>query len=319
MSQYIAVDIGGTQLRAASFHAEDINPLRIARTPTQGDTTDKDPQPPFERLIGLIASIWPADEPVAVISMAAPGPVDPYTGVLMKATNIPGWVDMPLQHKLEMHFDVPVLLGNDANLAALGEWKFGAGQGARHIVYLTISTGIGSGVIVDGCMLVGAHGLAAEIGHITVVPDGEICNCGYRGHLEAYASGTAIARWVKVEIANGRPSSLADQRSISAKSIARAAMEGDALCIAALERAGRYVGHTLADILHIFNPSALVIGGGVSQSGPLLFEPMRKALQERVFNPHYLDDLVLLPAAFGDDAGLIGAFALGASEFPQTV
>jgi glucokinase len=316
VSQYIAVDIGGTHLRAAGFHAGDLHPVRIARKPTQAPTIDPNPQPPFERLIDLIASIWPADEPVTVISVAAPGPVNPFTGVLMKATNIPGWVDMPLQQKLEKHFGVPVLLGNDANLAALGEWKFGAGRGTMHMVYLTISTGIGSGVIVDGCMLVGARGLAAEIGHITVVPDGEVCNCGYRGHLEAYASGTAIARWVEMEIANGKPSSLAGGKPISAKAVSNAALAGDPLSIAALERAGKYMGHALADILHIFNPSALVIGGGVSQSGPLLFEPMRKALQERVFNPHYLDDLVLLPAAFGDDAGLIGAFALGAHQFP---
>ncbi len=146
---------------------------------------------------------------VRAIGVAVPGPLDPVTGVVSFTANIPDWENFPLKDKLEAHFNVPAAVGNDANMAALGEWKYGAGIGHQNLIYITISTGIGSGIISDGRLLLGHRGLAGELGHITVIPEnGPMCGCGKRGHLEAVASGTGIARYVAEQLANGRTSML---------------------------------------------------------------------------------------------------------------
>jgi glucokinase len=313
MSRYIAVDIGGTHIRAACYPAEGLEPLHMARIRTQAPDRSASP---LERLNSLVQSLWPADQEVTAISLAAPGPVNPFTGTLLEAPNIPGWVDIPLKRHLEERFNAPVLLGNDANLAALGEWMYGAGQGHHHMIYITVSTGIGGGIIVDDRLLLGEQGLAGEIGHVTVIPDGPICSCGHHGHLEALASGTSITRWVQDKLAQGAESSLPAHQPINTKMIAAAAKEGDKLSIAALERAGRFIGQAMANLLQMFNSTAIIVGGGVSQSGALLLVPMRAALDEHIMNPHYLDNLMLARAAFGDEAGLIGALALGRTLYP---
>jgi glucokinase len=306
MKNYIAADVGGTQLRAAYYTAENLKSVKILRTSTYDS---KGIETPLDRLEKLVASVWPDDEEVIAISIAIPGPINPYTGVVLRAPNIPEWVNLPLKEHFQKRFATPVVVGNDANLAALGEWMFGAGKGHHHLIYLTISTGIGGGIITNDQLLLGVNGLAAELGHITVITDGPICSCGQRGHLEAIAAGPAIARWVEEEISQGAPSSL--MPPITAARIAEAGREGDALCQAALARAGYFLGQSLADFLHIFNPSIIVIGGGVSRSGPILFDPMRQSMREHVMAPGYLDNLELKVAAFGDEAGLIGALALG--------
>lgn len=309
MSAHIAVDVGGTQLRAAAYAGEHHEPLRLERLSTHYKNIA-----PLERLNQLITSIWPQDREVAAIGVAAPGPLNPFEGVVYTAPNIPSWVNIPLVNKLENRFKVPVYLGNDANLAALGEWKYGAGQGHSHLIYLTVSTGIGGGIITDDRLLLGQKGLAAELGHVTVVPGGPICGCGKSGHLEAVASGPAIARWVEQEIARGIPSLLSGDEEVTARDVGAAALKGDALAKAALERAGTFVGNALADFLHSFNPSVIIIGGGVSRSGDLLIKPMRRAVEERVMSPRYLDNLTITTAALGDEAGLLGALALARSH-----
>jgi glucokinase len=311
MTIHIAIDIGGTQLRAAAFAEDSLKPIKVIRIPTRDEKST-----PLERLQQLITQVWPADGKVASIAVAAPGPTDPYRGIVIEAPNIPGWVGLPLRSYLENHFRVPVALGNDANLAALGEWKFGAGMGHSHMIYVTISTGIGGGIISDNRMLLGAHGLAGEIGHVTVVPDGPACGCGGFGHLEAVASGTAITHWVQQELEQGAQSSLQSIQQLNAKVISEAAKKGDWLAISALSRAAQFIGVALADLLHIFNPTAIIIGGGVSRSGSLLLDPMFATMQNHVMNPGYLDNLVLREAKFGDDAGLMGALALARTTYP---
>lgn len=311
MNTHIAVDIGGTQLRAAVFLETSSKPARVIRIPTRDESST-----PLERLQSLIQQIWPTDQSVAGIAVATPGPTDPYRGIVVEAPNIPGWINLPLRSHLEERFQVPVAVGNDANLAALGEWKFGAGIGHSHLIYVTISTGIGGGIIIDNRLLLGAQGLAGEIGHVTVIPDGPPCGCGGYGHLEAIASGTAITRWVKEELQNGVQSNLQYVKLLNAKTISEAAQKGDWLGIAALSRAANYVGVALADLLHIFNPTAIIIGGGVSRSGPLLLNPMFSTMQNHVMNPGYLENLILREAKFGDDAGLMGALALARTSFP---
>lgn len=312
MGMIIAVDIGGTQIRVATFRRGSTEPVEVQRTPTR--STDGTP---FERMCAAITAIWPKHEDVESIAVASPGPLDPESGIVFSAPNIPGgWDNFPLRDELNKKFGVPVMIGNDANLAALGEWHFGAGKGHHHVMYITISTGIGGGVISNDHVLLGVRGLATEVGHITVLPDGPMCGCGQRGHLEALASGPAIARYVQEQLAAGAESSLQGRASLSARDVSAAAAEGDALAIEALARAGGFIGRALADFLHLFNPSIVIFGGGVSFSGPLLFDAVRESLHKHVMDQSYLKDLVITNAELGDDAGLLGALALGLISAP---
>lgn len=305
MGMYIAVDIGGTQLRAAIYPLDGLTPMRVERIPTKDPSSST-----LERLESLIETLWPTDVAVSAIGVAAPGAIDPYQGVLLSVANIQGWENLPLHQILGNRFQTPVGIGNDANLAALGEWQYGAGQGHHHLIYLTISTGIGGGVIIDDQLLLGHRGLATELGHVVVMQDGPLCSCGKRGHLEAVASGPAIANWVEQQLSQGIPSSLPVQRHLTSRMIAKAAREGDTLAIQALARAGNFIGQAIANFLHIFNPTAVILGGGVIQSGTLLMEPLRASMEKHAMSPDYYSDLLLTTAALGDDAGLIGALAL---------
>ncbi len=306
MSIRIAVDLGGTHMRAAAYRLNETRPIKHHKTKTRsGDDSI------FERLVHLITEVLPKGETLQAIGVAAPGPLNPRTGIIIETPNIQEWKNFPLAEKLSAHFGSPVYLGNDANLAALGEWRYGVGQGHDNLLYLTISTGVGGGIISHGRLLEGETGLAGELGHVTVLADGPICSCGHKGHLEALASGTAIANYVEVQLADSETvSSLRSRAKRTAESIAVAAREGDPLAISAYERAGKYLGIGVASFLHVFNPSILILGGGVLQSGELLWKPFEKSLREQVFNPAYLENLVLTSAALGDDAGLLGALAL---------
>jgi len=195
MSQHIAVDIGGTQIRAALFQDGSITPKKIERISTSGEN------PVLDRICDLILKIWPEYGAMSAIGIATAGAIDPYQGVVISAPNISGWINVPLRDHVQNCFQVPVYIGNDANLAAIGEWRYGSGKGHHHLIYITISTGIGGGIILDDHLLLGQQGLAAEIGHVTVLPDGPLCGCGKKGHIEALASGTAIVNWTKSELA----------------------------------------------------------------------------------------------------------------------
>jgi len=305
MSTFVAVDIGGTHIRAAAYASDNTTPLTHNRTRSHA----KEPGI-FDRLVKAIESVWPKDRTVTAIGMASPGPLDPNTGTVLATPNIPEWQEFPLTDKLSQHFNVPAYLDNDANLAALGEWKFGAGRGHHNLLYLTISTGIGGGVIIDDRLLHGHHGLAAELGHVTVLAGGPVCPCGFKGHLEALAAGPAIVKYVRDELEAGTKSELRSDGNLNAYDVAQAARNGDTLARSAYARAGEYLGIGVANFLHTFDPSIVIFGGGVSQSGPLLFDPFEISLQKHVFNPRYLDNLVITTAALGDDAGLLGALAL---------
>ena len=309
MDMIIAVDIGGTQIRVSVYPRGEQRPVKQKRIPTQSPN-----EQPLDRVIGLIAELWPVNDRVCAIGVAVPGWINHKLGVIYVTPNIPGWEKLPIGPIISDRFGVPVKLGNDANLAALGEWRFGAGKGHHNLIYITVSTGIGGGVISDDRLLLGATGLAAEIGHVTILPDGPMCGCGHRGHLEALSSGTAIANYVAEQLAQGVPSSLSKIPNPRGREISMAAEQGDPLAKAAFTRAGTYLGIGLANYLHIFNPSIVIFGGGVSRSGPLLFEPMRAALAEQALSPEYLQGLMITTAALGDDAGLMGALAYAEME-----
>jgi glucokinase len=305
MDLEIVADVGGTQIRVAVFQDGATTPTEIQKIRTK----DKEKRPE-ERLADLILSMRPGQGRLRAVAVAVPGYVDPVNGLVYRAPNIPGWDNFPVRTYLEEKIDAPVLIGNDANLAALGEWRFGAGVGFHNLIYLTISTGIGAGVIMDDRLILGEHGLAAELGHVTVVPEGPLCGCGQRGHLEAVASGTAIARYVAEKLALGYPSSLASLTNPTAKDVSIAAEKGDELAIRALHHAGTYIGYALADFLHMLNPAIVILGGGVSRAGALLIEPLKAALPERIMNRAYVDNLIITTCALGDNAGLMGALAL---------
>ena len=185
---HIAIDLGGTHIRAAAYRHTDTRPLKHHKIKTRSGEESV-----FERILHLIEDVSPSDESLSAIGVAAPGPLDPREGIIIETPNIQEWKNFPLAEKLSSYFGIPVYLGNDANLAVLGEWRYGAGQGHDHLLYLTISTGVGGGVISDGNLLEGRIGLAGELGHVTVLADGPVCSCGQKGHLEALSSGPAIA------------------------------------------------------------------------------------------------------------------------------
>ena len=305
MSHTVAVDIGGTHIRVAVYAPDSIIPIAHERTRSLA----KEPGV-YDRLERAIESVWPNTDKVEAIGIASPGPLDPHTGTILATPNIPEWHNFPLTPKLSQHFGVPAYLDNDANMAALAEWQYGAGRGHQDLVYLTISTGIGGGVISNGCLIQGYHGIGGELGHIIIDPEGPPCGCGSRGHVESFSSGPSIARYVVEQIHAGKSSVLQTQPKLSAAHIAEAARAGDALAIAAFARAGYYLGIALANYLAIFDPSILIFGGGVSQVGEYLFKPFEASLRKHTFHPHYLDGLVITKAALGDDAGLLGALAL---------
>jgi glucokinase len=312
----IAVDLGGTQIRAALCDPSGQIYKRIARPTRAAEGVEA-------VLARIRQSIEEAAEgadmaEVAGIGIGAPGPLDPTTGTIMEAPNLPGWVNMPLRNLVSAHFGRPTFLGNDANVAGLAEATYGAARGIKDLVYLTISTGIGGGVITDGKMLLGARGLAAEAGHTIIKPDGPKCGCGNRGCLESLASGPSITRDVVARLKAGKTSKIiklvaGDLNKVDARIINEAAGVGDKLAINAFRRAGRYLGLGITNLLHLFNPRMVVLGGSVTKAGPLLFDPMWEMLREKAM-PGYLDGLAIVPAALGDDVGLLGALALTATE-----
>jgi len=305
MSFHIAVDLGGTQIRAGLYPTGTLQPEKLERIPTHSAG-----EMPLARLLDLITTIYPTNDQLLGIGVSAPGPLDPFSGTILTAPNVKGFTNLPLRQIIEEHFGVPVAVGNDANLAALAEWKYGAGQGFHNLIYMTISTGIGAGVILGDRLVLGERGLATELGHVTVLPDGPLCPCGQYGHLEAVAAGPAIARWTEAQIISGEASCLPAGQPLTAKLVGEAANTGDQLAIRALEHAGHWIGLALANYLHIFNPAAIVLGGGVTRSGEYLLGPLRQALKKYALSEYYLDGLTLATATLGDEVGLTGALIL---------
>ncbi len=313
MSVILAVDFGGTNIRVATFEGGTASPTDQIKRPT---LAKEGPEKVIGRLQDAIREMLPGDVKDLRIGIAAPGPLDPEAGVILSAPNLPGWVNIPLAQQLSEIFGCPVYLGNDANLAALGEWRHGAGIGTEHMVYLTLSTGIGGGVISHGRLLTGRRGLAAELGHMTILSNGPPCGCGIPGHIEAAAAGPAIARNARSRLEAGEESSLTKKfiagQELTAVEIAAAAKDGDPLSLDILEQAGRLIGHHMANLAHAFDPELFVLGGGLTTIGELFLQPIRESLEQHVMDPAYLQDLQVLPAALGDDAGLIGAMVLAA-------
>jgi glucokinase len=215
--------------------------------------------------------------------------------------------NFPLVQRLSDDFGEPAFLDNDGNAAALGEWMFGAARGHHDVLYITVSTGIGAGVISEDRLVRGFHGIATELGHVIIDPDGPPCNCGFRGHVESFSSGPAIVRFVLEEIARGTTSTLKPHADLTPREIADAARNGDALAIEAFRRAGEYL-ELQWRIPHAFDHPSL--SSAAASIRGLLFDAFHASLKERDFHPIYLEGLKIEMAAQGDDAGLLGALAL---------
>ncbi len=309
----VGVDLGGTQIRAALADGEG----SILRRTSCLTLAEEGPQPVMGRIKGAIYEVLVATdrEQVQGIGVAAPGPLDPWKGIIMDAPNLPGWREVPLKALMEEEFGLPVVVGNDANLAALAEQRFGAGQGVADMIYITVSTGIGGGIIADTRLLLGAQGFAGEVGHQTIEAHGPRCNCGNVGCLEALAAGPAIARRARELIRNGAETAITelvgdDLDKITAREVNQAAQAGDPIAIGIFRQAGFYIGVGIVNLLHLFNPSLIVIGGSVAKAGEFLFEPIRATVRERAMASYYWENTPIVPATLGDDVALLGAVAL---------
>jgi glucokinase len=304
----IAIDLGGTQSRVAAITREPRLLARVA-TPTNAGSSPDAIIGHLAEIVGAVRAKVPSHR-VLGLGVAAPGPLDPSSGVVYRAPNLPGWTDVPLGPALRRLTGLQTFVGNDANLAALAEARCGAGRGARDLVYLTVSTGIGSGLVVDGHLIVGARGAGGEAGHMAISLDGPLCGCGNRGCLEAYASGAGLVRRARGAMAAGRPSALVERGdALDAEDIGAAAEAGDPLARELLADAGRALGVGVRNLLHLLNPSVVVIGGGASRIGPRLWEPMRQVLDADALEI-YRAGLRVVPAELGDDSGLLGAALL---------
>ena len=303
---FVGIDLGGTQLRVAV--ADDRGRLKmVLRRPTEAA---RGRQHVIGRIVAAVKEALKEDgtpaRRVRSLGIGLPGPVDPAAGLVISPGNLPGFKNIPLNRILTRATGIPSFLHHDAHLAALGEHLRGAARGASELIYVTVSTGIGAGLILRGELYAGAHGIAGEIGHIVVQRDGPLCTCGNRGCVEAIASGTGISRAAR-ELAPQTPSSVLHKLEIpGAEDVARAARAGDPLATSILENAGAYLGIAMGTLINLFNPQLIVLGGSVLRAGSPLLQPMRLSMTASSWKASRRGLRIVRPA-LGDDAGLIGA------------
>lgn len=244
-----------------------------------------------------------------------PGQVDCKTGVVKLAPNIPGWVNVPIAQMIEDEFHIPTRIDNDVRCAALGELKFGAGKGCENFICITVGTGIGSGIVINGKVVRGATNAAGELGHIKLqMNGGPICGCGDTGCLEAFASGPAIVAMAQEYIKGGKSTKFREMAAVEGGEItpymvAKAAEEGDPVAKRIFEIIGEYIGIGLTSVINLLNPERVIIGGGVAESGELLLGPIRKTIKERAMVVAG-NAVEIVPAQLGNSAGVIGASML---------
>ena len=282
----VGIDLGGTKIQSVVADQGG----RILGQDRRPTLAAKGPDAVVDRIVasalGAIEQSGVDRPSLPAVGVSAPGPCDFEQGVLLDPPNLPGWHSVPLAALLQERLGLPTFLENDANAAALGELRYGAARGARHLIYLTISTGIGGGLILDGRIYRGANGTAGELGHVGVDPRGPLHSCGLRGCLEVMASGTAIARLAREAVAAGRSERLAAAAApgeLTAVHVQEAAAAGDPAAAEILDTAAQYLAIALAGFLNIFNPEVVVIGGGASHIGDRLVEPAIARAKEMAF------------------------------------
>jgi glucokinase len=303
----IGVDVGGTKIAAGVVDPQGklVDHVRVSTPATTAEAVEA----------GIVAAVQQLVDRyrVEAIGLAVAGFVDEKRSVLRFAPNLP-MVERPLRKLVEGKVGLPVVVENDANAAAWGEYRFGGGRGSNDVVLLTVGTGLGGGIVLDGRLLRGAFGIAGEFGHVRIVPGGLPCGCGNRGCWEQYSSGSALVREARA-LAASQPELAArllelaggDAAAISGRMVTRAATEGDATARSLLGELGRWLGEGIADVANVLDPATVVVGGGVSDAGDLLLGPARKAYEAQLTAALHRPHLKIVVAELGNDAGLIGA------------
>jgi glucokinase len=314
----IGVDLGGTNIVAGAM-TEDGSAIHGVRSiPTNSTVGDEGVA---GRMVALVEDVIGETERATGatrkefigVGVGAPGPLDREHGVVLIAPNL-GWKDFPLRQRMQDRLSLPTSLDNDANCATFGEWWQGAARGARNVVGLTIGTGIGGGLILNGALYHGSSHMAGEVGHTTIDMNGRYCKCGNYGCLEAYASGPAIAtRAREVLVREGMKSAIRDMVSgrledITAQTVYEAAKGGDLLASEIVRDTGRYLGAGIANLLNIFNPDRVVIAGGVTAAGDALFLPLKAEVRRRAFTPA-VNAAEIVAGQLPGTAGVVGAVA----------
>ena len=303
----LAVDIGGSKILTAIFSESGEMKSRKV-TPTEAD---EGVAAVIQRLNRAISEHLEEDNieaaGLAGIGIACAGGIDTERGVVVTPSpNLPDWYNVPLREEIEKRFGAPTAVLNDANAAALGEQRFGAGRGKKHLVLLTLGTGIGGGIVIDGKLYQGVCGAAGELGHMTVDESGPACGCGNTGCLEMLASGRAIAREAARRINAGEKSLLTGD--ITAEKVAIAAKEGDTLAKEVIGGAAHYLGVGLVNIVNIFSPEMIVLGGGMAEIGEILLGPAKELVKKRAFGIS-ARAVEIVTAQLGNEAGVYGAAA----------
>ncbi len=314
----IGVDLGGTNIVAGAMTADGSRHLAMRSIPTKASVGDEGVA---ERIVGLVEGVIldtiengaAARRDFIGIGVGAPGPLDREKGIVLVAPNL-GWKDFPLRQRIQDRLNLPTTLDNDANCATFGEWWQGAARGGKNVVGLTIGTGIGGGLILDGALYHGSSDMAGEIGHTTIDLNGRHCKCGNYGCLEAYASAPAIATRAREVLVREEGESLIPTMvngnfdDITAQIVYDAAQQGDQTANEIVRDTARYLGAGVANLLNIFNPDIVVLAGGVTAAGDALFVPLRAEVRRRAFSPA-VRAVRIVPGELPGTAGVVGAVA----------
>lgn len=310
----VGIDIGGTKLATVAADASG-NILSKVRRPTRAD---KGPEYAIQLLFEMVdETIDRANlkkETISAIGVSCGGPLDTKTGIVYSPPNLPGWDAFPLKARLESEFKIPAIIENDANACALAEYRFGGGRGYDAVLYMTMSTGIGGGIVINGQIYHGANDSAGEVGHQILLPDGPLCGCGKRGCLEALCSGPAIARRAKEAVqkeSNTTILALTDGRIDAVKSehVLAAARQGDALALKLVDETAYYMGWGIANLVNILNPDIVLLGTIAIAAGNLILEPIRKTVSNFAM-ARPAEVVQIMPAQLGESLGDLAAVAL---------
>jgi glucokinase len=313
----LAIDLGGTKIIAAL-----VSPQGQVMSKENYPTLAKEgPSAVIDRIFSAIDHLLEAGNTklsqLHGLSIAAAGAIDPERGVVTSSPNLAGWHDVPLRDIVSSKYKVKACLINDASAGALGEYEFGAGKGVSNLIFLTVGTGIGGGIIINGSLYLGPSGSAGEVGHTTIDVNGPRCSCGNIGCLETLASGTAMAGEAIRRISRGERSVLTEMvedklDNITAELVGMAAQGGDSLALEVISQAATYLGVGMVNLVNIFNPEMVIVGGGVAQMADLLIEPARQVVEERAFKLS-AQAVRIVPTQLGDEAAVLGAavFAYG--------
>ncbi len=307
----LGLDVGGTEVKAVRM-ARDGTILGRSRAPTPAE----DPEATVATLIELARGL--RMEAVRAVGVGAAGMVDVTAGVLRFAPNL-AWREVPIAARVHEALGLPAQVDNDATAAVYGEYRFGAGRGYRHLLLVTVGTGIGGGIVADGRLFRGAHGFASEIGHIIVEPGGPACGCGNRGCWEQVAAGRAIdglgRRAARTEAGRAlRELAGGDPAAVDGRIVTASARRGDATAVGILNQVGRRLGEGIAGLVNVLDPEVVIVGGGAAVAGDLLLEPARSAYEGAVQAPAHRPPVPIVTAALGNDAGAVGAAALALDE-----